>query len=76
MVSDAGATGPLITVYYHRADSLNNDLDWICGKQSARANERCDTKQMLSHATDWTITDLETNQNKTQMAGLRQESQA
>ncbi|KAG9741613.1 hypothetical protein KCU73_g8879, partial [Aureobasidium melanogenum] len=68
VVSDTNVTGPLIKAYYHRADLMLDDLGWICGKQWARANEKCDTKLMFSHATNWTITDLETNQNKTLVA--------
>lgn len=61
-------TGPFIKAYYHRADFMRDDLGWICGKQTGPANETCDTKLMLSRATNWTFTDLETNQNETLVA--------
>lgn len=58
VVSDANVTGPLITTYYHRADYMVvADLDWICRKQLVLEKDKCDTKFMLSHATNWTITD-------------------
>ena len=64
VVSDANVTGPLIIGYYHRADYLNNDLGWICGKQAQVAYNQitCDTKSMLAHPTNWTIADIELNQ--------------
>lgn len=64
VVSDANVTGPPIIGYYHRADLLDNDLGWICGKQAQVAYNQitCDTKAMLSHPSDWTITDIELNQ--------------
>ncbi|KAH0371675.1 hypothetical protein KCU65_g1827, partial [Aureobasidium melanogenum] len=64
VVADANVTGPLITVYYHRADILASDLGWLCGNRDGE----CNTKLMLSHPTNWTITDIETNQNKTLVA--------
>jgi len=64
VVSDANVTGPLIIGYYHQAEYLDNDLGWICGKQTQGANKRCDTKTMLSHPTNWTITDIEVNQDE------------
>jgi hypothetical protein len=65
VLSDANVTGPLIIGYYHRADSLTNDLGWVCGKQVSGKGNNCNTKTMLSHPSDWTITDSETNQNYT-----------
>jgi hypothetical protein len=62
IVSDANVTGPLIIGYYHRADLLSNDLGWICGKQLGDNLTTCDTQMMLSHPTNWTITDIEMNQ--------------
>jgi hypothetical protein len=62
LVSDANVTGPFITGYYHRADLGNYDLAWICGKER-QTGARCDTQMMLSHATDWTITDVEMYQS-------------
>lgn len=38
VVSDANVTGPLITAYYHQADSLVDDLGCICGKQLVPAS--------------------------------------
>ncbi|KAG9686786.1 hypothetical protein KCU95_g11437, partial [Aureobasidium melanogenum] len=55
VVSNANVTAPLITAYYHRADKLIDDLGWICGSPGSNT---CDTKSMLSHPQDWTITDL------------------
>jgi hypothetical protein len=60
VVSDASVAGSLIITYYHRADSLTDDLGWVCGKQ---VEARCDTKTMISHPTNWTIAGIETNQN-------------
>jgi hypothetical protein len=68
-VSDANFTGPLIITYYHRADLLTNDLGWVCGKQVSGQANNCNTKMMLSHSSDWTITDSETNQNETVITG-------
>ncbi|KAH0296743.1 hypothetical protein KCU71_g13779, partial [Aureobasidium melanogenum] len=68
VVSNANVTGPLITTYYHRADQLTNDLNWICGKQSALAKDECDTKLMLSHAANWIIANRQENQNTTLLA--------
>jgi hypothetical protein len=65
VVSDASVEGPLIITYYHRADSLTDDLGWVCGKQVQGAKTGCDTKMMLSHPTNWTIAGLETNQDET-----------
>jgi hypothetical protein len=68
VVSDANVAGPLIRTYYHRADSLNDDLGWVCGKQVQGAKKACDTKTMISHPMNWTIIDIETNQNETWIA--------
>lgn len=70
IVSDANVTGSLIIGYYHRADLLNNDLGWICGKQAQGAKIRCDTKTILSHSKNWTIADIEINQDEDLVASL------
>ncbi|KAH0153040.1 hypothetical protein KCU67_g9632, partial [Aureobasidium melanogenum] len=59
VVSDANVTEPVVETYYHRADYLDDDLDWICGRQFGLPKHTCDPKSMLSHATDWIITDFE-----------------
>ncbi|KAG9820342.1 hypothetical protein KCU98_g17729, partial [Aureobasidium melanogenum] len=72
VVSDTNVTGPLITTYYHEAEMLVNDLDWICGKQFIIAKYKCDAKSMLSHATNWTITDDVTNPGESGAASYGQ----
>ncbi|CAD0099609.1 unnamed protein product [Aureobasidium mustum] len=70
VVSDANVTGPLIRAYYHHVDLAANDLSWICGKQAIAVTSECDTKLMLSNPRDWTIRDMETNQDKELVVGL------
>lgn len=60
VVSESNVSGPLVSTYYHHAEYLQNDLDWICGKhESGSSRLQCDTQNMLANSTNWTIKDVE-----------------